>query len=229
MLFWILLLALVSLAYALLIIWALPKLILKSKYPIAKPTDRGIKKYKFSDSDYAIVYEPSLAVRKYITQYILAKRDGKKTFQGKIAPNVTYIDFDLALFNGQGDCFQVINAMEITDRDGVTSEVDLPAETSYANIIINQVNNTEKRQTQNAQVSLFRIIVFGLCALLFSIGMSVCTTFAFSNIFGGIFRETFAEKMLDTGWVFILPTIICAICITGTCYTLFSSSRNTKR
>ena len=97
MLFWILLLALVSLAYALLIIWALPKLILKSKYPIAKTTDRGIKKYKFSDSDYAIVYEPSLSVRKYITQYILAKRDGKKTFQGKIAPNVTYIDFDLAL------------------------------------------------------------------------------------------------------------------------------------
>ena len=41
--------------------------------------------------------------------------------------------------------------------------------------------------------------------------------------------ETFAEKMFATGWGFILPTIICAICITGTCYTLFSSSRNTKR
>ena len=78
MLFWTLTLALVVIAYVLLIVWILPKFMLKSNYPIPQPTDRGLKKYKFSDSDYAVVYEPSLSARKYITQYVLAKKDGKK-------------------------------------------------------------------------------------------------------------------------------------------------------
>ena len=227
MLFWTLSLLLVSIAYAFLIIWFLPKLILRSKYPITRPTDRGLKKYKFSDEDYAIVYEPSLSVRKYITQYILAKKDGKKTFKGKIAENVTYIDFDIVLFNGAGESFLVINAMDIVEENGLTKEVDLPAETAYASIIVNQVNKKEFKRKQVAQVGVFRLCIFAFLTLLLSVGMSVCTMFAFSYMFGGLFRETFAEKMISTGWVFIFPTIISAVCIAGSCYMLFS--RNSKR
>lgn len=227
MLFWILLLVLVSIAYALLIIWVLPKLILKSKYPIDHPTDRGLKKYKFSDSDYAIVYEPSLAARKYITQYILAKKDGKKTFKCKIAESVTYIDFDVALFNAQDKCFLVVNCMDVVERNGVTKETDLPNETAYASVIINQVNGNRLRQTQAAQVGAGRLCTFGLLSLILSIGMSVCTMLAFSNIFGGLFKETFAQRMLSSGWVFLFPTAVCAVCISVACGMLFT--RNSKR
>ena len=227
MLFWILLLVLVSIAYALLIIWVLPKLILRSNYPITHSSDRGLKKYKFSDDDYAVVYEPSLSTRKYVTQYILAKRDGKKTFKGKIAPNVTYIDFDIALFDGSNRCFSVINSMNIVGEDGLTEDVDLPQETSYVSIIVNQVDKKQIKQKIVAKVGIFRLIVFGLSALLLSVVMAVFAMLAFSFIFGGLFKETFAVKMISSGWVFIFPTIISAACITGACYTLFL--RNSKR
>ena len=226
MLFWILLLVLVSIAYALLITWVLPKFILKSNYSFSQPSDRGLKKYKFSDNDYAIVYEPAIATRKYITQYILAKKDGKKTFKGKIDESVSYIDFDIVLFDASGRSFDVINSMHIVENDGFTEEIELPEATSYASIMVNQVDKKELKRTQVARVTSGRLWLFGGLALLSSIGMSVCTMYAFSNLFGGLFRESFIEKMVDGGWVFIVPTIICALCIYGACYTL---SKNSKR
>ncbi len=227
MLFWILLLILVIVVYAILMIFVLPEFILKSKYPEARTTDRGLKKYKFNDSDYAIVYEPSLTARKYISQYVLAKRDGKKTIKCKIAPNVTYIDFDILLFDAEETCFLVINSMDIVGADGLGNEIELPNETSYASIVVNQVNEREMRKTQFTRVSGSHLFMFGVLSLICSVAMSIGVLFAFSNIFGGLFRETFAEKMLSSGWIFMLPTLISAACITSACCTLFS--RNSKR
>ena len=226
MLFWALLLVLAIIAYALLIVWVLPKLILKSKYPVSKPTDRGLKKYKLGDTDYAIVYEPSLSARKHITQYVLANKDGKKTFKCKIAPHVTYIDFDIVLFDATDKCFLAINSMEIMGTDRLAPEIDLPSQTAYVSIIINQVNETKLQKKRVATVSKRRIAGFGISALFLSIGISIVSLFAFSNIFGGLFRETFEEKMITSGWIFLLPALVCTACIAGACYIL--SLRNTK-
>ncbi len=229
MLFWTLLLVLISIAYALLLVWVLPKLILKSNYSITQSNDRGLKKYKFNDDDYAIVYEPSMASRKYMSQYILAKKDGKKTFKGKVSSTVSYIDFDIALFNGQEECFLVINAMDLIGPDGFTKEVELPKETAYASIIINQINKKEFRKTLLARISTARLLLFGGAALLLSIGMTIGVTFSLSHMFGGLFRETFAEKMLTSGWLFLIPTLICALSIAGACYTLYLRTSRAKR
>ena len=228
MLIWTLLLVLMIMAYALMVVWVLPKLILKSNYPITKTSDRGLKKYKFGDDDYAIVYEPSLDARKYITQYILTKRDGKKTIKCKIAQNVTYIDFDIALFDAEEKCFLVINSMDIVAPDGLVDEIELPMETSYASIIINQVNNKQIREAQKAQVDTPRLVTFGIAAWVLSMGLSFGTLFAFSNIFGGLFRETFAIEMIVRGWIFVLPTLVCAASVGGACYMLYLRN-NTKR
>lgn len=226
MLFWILFLILVVTVYAVMIVCALPKLMLKTKYPVSSPTDRGLKKYKFSDDDYAVVYEPSLAARKYVTQYMLIKKDGQKTFKCKLASGVTYVDFDIMLFNGQGKCFLVINSKDIAELNGITPEVELPDETAYASIIINQVDGKVLGKAQRGKVGKFRLLCFALLALLLSACMSVCSMVSFSNIFGGLFRETFADEMLSSGWVFIFPTSLCAVCITFACIVL---SRNSKR
>lgn len=227
MLLWTLILILTILVYAFLIVWALPKLILKSKYPITAPTDRGLKKYKFNDDDYAVVYEPSLSMRKYVTQYIIAKRNGKKTFQCRIAPNVTFIDFDIVLFDAYGSCFHVINSMDIVGTDGFSEETELPAQTAYASIMVNQVNDKKMGKAQEAQIDKWRLVAFGGAALVLSVGLSVCSMYAFSNIFGGLFRETFAKTMMSSGWVFILPTLVCALCVTGACLMLLP--KNSKR
>ena len=224
MLFGISLLMLVMIAYAVLIIWALPKLVLKTNYPTTKPTDRGLKKYKLSDSDYAIVFEPSLAVRKYITQYVLAKKEGKKWFKCKIAPGVTFLDFDILLFDAQQNCFAAINSMDISHNGGIPDEIELPLETAYASIFINQIDDRVINNRRTAHVSGIRLVMFGLLALLTSIGLSVGSLYAFSNMFGGLFRETFVQEMISTGWIFILPTIISAVCIIMACYSLFLKS-----
>ena len=227
MFFWALLLILIVIAYAILIIWALPNLVLKGKYPIEHPTDRGLKKYKFGESDYAVVYEPSLAARKYITQYVLAKKDGKKFFKCKIAPDVTFVDFDIVLFDAHEKCFLVINSMDISEPKSLPEEIELPEKTAYASIIVNQVNDRVINRAQTAQVSKGRLFGFGLLALMLSVGMSVCAMFAFSNVFGGLFRETFAEVMLSSGWIFFLPTLLSGAAIGGACYILYL--RNSKR
>lgn len=228
MLLWTLSLILVIIAYALLIVWALPNLILKSKYPVDGSSDRGLKKYKFNDSDYAVVYEPSLSARKYITQYVLAKRDGKKTIKCKFASGVSYVDFDIALFNAEDKCFSVIRSMDVVERSGLTEEINLPAETSYAGIIINQADDKDFGTRRTSEVSPSRLVCFGVLALIISTCMSVFSMVAFSNIFGGLFKETFAKKMLSSGWVFITPTLVCAVCIAIACYTLFARIKNSK-
>ena len=227
MLFWILLLLLIIIAYALLIVWALPGIVLRSNYSVTHPSDRGLKKYKWNDSDHAIVYEPSLAARKYITQYVLARRNGKKTIRCKVAQSVAYIDFDIVLFDAHGKSFLAIHSMDILGADGLTDETELPAETAYVSVIVRQVNETVVQDAHATAVSTSRLVGFGILALLISIGFAVLILFAFSHGFGGLFRETFAEKMISTGWIFVFSTLISAACITGACYTLYL--RNSKR
>ena len=213
-------------AFALLITYVLPKHILKRNFSLVQPIDRGLKKYKISDDDHAIVYEPTLAVRKYISQYILAKKDGKKVFKGKIQQGVSFLDFDIVLFDSMGKVFNIVNVMHIVSKSLFTEEVELPAETAYASILLNQVDTEKMKKTEAVKITPTQLYRFGALALLSSIGMSVCTMFVFSNLFGGLFRESFVEKMVSSGWVFIIPTIICALFIGGACYTL---SKNSKR
>ena len=223
MIFWISLLMLTLTAYALLVIWALPKLMLKIEYPLSHPTDRGLKKYVLNESDYAVVYEPSLSARKYITQYIIAKKGNAKVFTCKLSPDVVYIDYDIVLFNASGNCFQVINSMAIKDDDSKYPEITLPDETAYASVVINQVNNAKMKQAPRIRVAPARIVFFGILSLILSVGMAVGSLYSFSNIFGGLFRETFVEEMLFSGWIFIFPSIISVVCITAACCVLFSN------
>lgn len=231
MLFWISLLMLSLITYALLMVWVLPKLMLKIEYPLSHPTDRGLKKYAIGDSDYAIVYEPSLKARDYITQYVIAKQGDEKIFTCKLSQNVVYIDYDVVLFDANETCFQVINSKDISYGDGKCPQIVLPKETSYASVIVNQVNEKELNESSKTRVAPGRIALFGILCLILSIGMSIASLFTFSNIFGGLFKETFAAKMFSSGWIFIFPTLICVVCITIACYVLFSnySQKNSKR
>ena len=223
MIFWTSLLILILIAYALLVIWALPKLMLKIEYPLSHPTARGLKKYTLNESDYAVVYEPSLSARKYITQYIIAKKGNEKVFTCKLSQDVVYIDYDIVLFNAAGNCFQVINSKAIKEENAQYPEITLPKETAYASVVINQANSAKINEAPKMRVAPARIVVFGILNLILSLGMSVGSLFAFSNIFGGLFKETFAEKMLSSGWIFIFPTLISAVCITAACCVLFSN------
>ena len=121
----------------------------------------------------------------------------------------------------------MMNSLNLPINDGVSEEIELPSETAYASIIVNQVNDKVLRKAQTARIGKGHLVAFGVLVLMLSVGLSVCSLIAFSNIFGGLFKETFAEKMLSSGWIFILPTLISAVCILSACCALYS--RNSKR
>ena len=227
MLFWILLMLLSSVIFGFAVVMFFPKCFLKNRYPIERPNDRGVKKYKFSDSDYAIVYEPSLEARQFITQYVLAKKDGKKTIKCRTAPGITYVDYDTVLFDCRGKCFLVMNSVDAVKSDRLTEETELPSETAFVSIIINQANDNVLEREDNIKTKNVGIIPFGFFTLLASIAMSFCVVFSLSNIFGGLFKQTFPRKMITSGWIFIVPTILSVICIGMACILL--TFKNKKR
>lgn len=227
MLFWILLLALGIVLFTFFTIGVFPKTFLKNKYRINHPLDRGLKKYKFSDTEYAVLYEPSLEARNFITQYILAKKDGKKCIKCKIAPNIAYIDFDIVLFDSQGKSFLVMSSMDVIGNDRLTEETELPNETAFVSVLVNQVNDTVVRKEKNVQTSASSIMMFGLATIVASMALAACFVFSFSRIFGGLFKETFANTMMTSGWTFIVPGAISTTCVIIACILL--SLKNKKR
>ena len=167
-----------------------------------------MKKYKFSDTDYAVVYAPSLSVRRYIKQYILAKKDGKKTIKCKLAPDVTYINFDVVLFNSENKAFLVMNSSDVMTEGETTDEMELPQDTSYATLLINQVNDTVLRKEKSVNIGFWHLFGFSICNVVASVVASFCLMYSISNLFGGIFRESFPEKMITSGLAFIVPAAV---------------------
>ena len=212
MLFWYLILGLGILLFAFSVIFILPKMFLQNRYTIREPKDRGIKKYKFSESDYAVVYEPSLFARRYVKQYVLAKRSGEKTIKCMLDPSVIYIDFDIVLFDSEGKAFLVINSNDVIGDGGYTDEMKLPPETSYVTILVNKVNEKTFRSEKSVNIGLGRIFGFGICNVILSIGASIALLYSLSNIFGGVFRESFPEEMISSGLAFLVPAAISAVC-----------------
>ena len=191
MILWILLLLLGCGAFMVLIAFVLPKLFLKNRYNIDEPYDRGLKKYKFADSGHGIVYEPALAVRKYIKQYVLVEQHGEKKIKCKIDPELKYLNYDIVLFDTQNSVFSILNAKDVIQEKGYTKEVVLPDETSYVSILLNQVDGCTFEQHKGIRISPFHIACY--CAAC--VGLSVCAAFCvklcFARLFGGVFRESF--------------------------------------
>ena len=77
MFIWYLLLCLVIGGSLALAAFVLPKIYLSTRYTITQPTDRGIKKI-LEKSGQSMLFEPALKYRKYLKQYVLAERYGKK-------------------------------------------------------------------------------------------------------------------------------------------------------
>ena len=205
--------------------FVLPKMFLKNKYSLKATEDRGVRRYRLGDSDSAVSYEPSLSVRKYIKQYVLVKKGADKSIKCKIAEGISYIDFDIVLFDVGDNAFDVLNSKDVIGPDGYTKELPLPTDTAYVSLIVRKVNDEPYMQDKGLKVAVSQIIKFGIVNIIFSIAFAVCFLFGFSRLFGGIFRETFAEEMVISGWIFALPTIISAALTALLCFVLIIKSK----
>lgn len=177
----------------------LPKIYLMNRYAVKKSGDRGIKKVP-EKNGVSMVFEPALKWRKYVRQYVLSERQGKKRLMCKIHTDIAYLSYDIALFNNRNEVFDVITIREKIKKRGYTQTVDLPEETSYVAISVNEVDGKDfsvaSSPMKAADKTNVKPFLFwnGVCIVMETFCLKVCC----ANIFGGVFKEIFILNWATT-------------------------------
>ncbi len=204
---WIILLIVVIIASVLIASVALPRLYLKKKYELTESEDRGIKKV-LEKNGQSIVYEPALQWRKYVKQYVLSERRGKKQLICKIDPELSYLAYDIAVFNHKDELVTVLNVKERVEGKEFTKIVELPFETSYVALTVTEADAKSFSVPVSGKVSAGNVAKYLFWSTLCLIMATLCIKVCFANIFGGIFRESI---VLDEDGIWITAIILAVL------------------
>ena len=163
----ILILICVSVLYVFLVSFVFPSLFLKPKYNHSLEGDRGLKKYVF-EGGRSIVYEPSVAVKRYMKQYILTALSREKYIQCKFDNRVYSSKYEVYAF----DCDdRLIDALLIEEPDldekrGVSKPVLLPENTAYVRVSVKSVNETKVLRESMLNILPFQRVLFTFFTVL---------------------------------------------------------------
>ena len=194
--------------YGFLMVYVLPRTFLKTGFASIRTKDRGIKNVKETVGR-TIVYQPSMDIRKYVTQYLVSDRKGKKVLVCKTTPSVRYLDYDVVMFNGFNKPFKVVNAKELIEN-GYTDKLALDEQTAYVTLILNAVNDEEFKPDVIKPVSGGKIRLYALTCALLGFAQVFLMKLCCSYAFGGVFREEFMLT-LQSNMVTVLCGVVVAI------------------
>lgn len=187
---WIIILVVAIVFFVAMHAAVIPKLFLKVEYDVKSPTGRGVKAIR-EENGRSIIYDADFAIRRYIPRYIVSERGGKKVLVCKAGKDVRYLDYDVVIFNHLNEIKDVLHVKEVVKDDGCTRAVDLPADTAYVNVYLNEADGTEIKRKVSGHISAKRWAAF----LLACAAVEVITVFAvracLANLFGGLFGEMF--------------------------------------
>ena len=186
---WISVLIVSTVLYAVLMVLVLPRAFLKTELVNIGAKDRGIKNVKETVGR-SIVYQPSMRNRRYVRQYVVSERKGKKVLICKTSPDVRYIDYDVVMFNGINKPFKAINAKELVEN-GYTDKLVLDPETAYVTLVINAVNDEVFKQKVVKPISGGKITLYALTSAVLAFAQVFLIKLCCSYAFGGVFREEF--------------------------------------
>lgn len=220
---WIILLILSLVVYALLMAYVLPRSFLKTEYIVGESNDRGLKNVK-ETTGRTIVYQPAMKYRKYVSQYLISERRGRKILKCKVEPNVKYLDYDVVLFNGVRKAFNVINVKELTEN-GYTEELTIDNETAYVSLVINGVNDTVFSRKTLKPVSRGKITTYILACTGLTILQVFLIKLCCSYVFGGVFREIFMVSTTSTLVTVLFAVIAVAMNLTFILSVILKSNR----
>ena len=143
--------------------YILPHALLRQEKKL--PTDRGLKKYSYTDGR-AIVYQPTSAVQPYISQYILSSNQGEKYIQCKIDESITSLKYEVQAFDHRHRCMHTVEIEETEiQQPGYTRAARLSAETSYVNVTVCAVNDTPVRNHRITWRAWIMIGIFAVAAI----------------------------------------------------------------
>lgn len=210
---WMVVLAISFAAYGFLMTYVMPHYFLKTEYAVTETSDRGIKNVK-ETTGRSIVYQPAMKYRKFISQYLISERDGKKILKCKLAPNVEYVDYDVVMFNRFRKAFNILNVKELCEN-GYTDELELSKDTAYVSLLVNGVNDASETQNVGVTDKTLKPVTkrkMAMYALACS-GLTVVQVFLVklccSYAFGGVFREIF----MTSGTSNLLTLLLSAVAV----------------
>lgn len=191
------------LVYIALVAVLLTNIFLRLSNPISKPTDRGVNKF-VDGTNRGIRYETYPTIRKYIPEYVLMKRDGKKVFIGKINPGIQFINFDIVLFDVDNKIINTLNVKELVD-DGAEylKDVYLPSQTAYVSVILNSVN-AKTINTVSLGVKVPNLIAFSIITFI----LSVVEAFGVERCMAKLLAGKYMDYYYGTVGYWIIPFVI---------------------
>lgn len=208
--------------------YILPTLFLKMHYNSSNLPDRGIKAIDEEDGGRSIVYEPDVRLQNYVKKYVLSVRDGKKYFTCKIDDCVKYLDYDIVLFDKNGNSFKILTVKELIIKRGVTNTYELPDKTVYVSLALNEVNDQKVKGTITKKVKGSGValhLMFSTVIELFSV---LCVKILIGKMFGGIFFESFV--FVGSTWIFTLLLFLSMIFVNVliTLFLVFIKNKTSK-
>lgn len=224
---WILLLIAIIIAFVLVHAVLLPKIFLKVNYEYDTLPDRGVKVVGEINGK-SIIYEPDVRIRKFVKQYIVSERNGKKIFVCKIDENIRYIEYDIVQFDAKGNSFKVLSVSELIKDKGYTRICELSDKTAYVTVVLNCVNNTEFNYRASKKVVMRGVALFLVFATLAEVACILGIKACIAKISGGIFYESFV--LSASSWIFTAVVCAAVIIINVICtFTIVFSGRRRKK
>ena len=216
---WIIILLIVLCFSGYLVAGVLPRAFLTLRYTVKQSNDRCIKRV-YEVNGQSMVFEPEIKWRKYIEQYVISERKEKKQIMVKTNKDLSYIVYDVAVFNCRDELTTVIKVNDYVDGSGYGKVVDLPEDTSYVAINVLRADLELFEDHLTAKLPKRNIWNFlginALLVLMETVWIKICI----SNIFGGIFRESFALSgesflisLMIAGALIVANSIIALIAI----------------
>ena len=149
---WSVLLAVTVIVFVVLHAVVLPRWFLNVGFSVRAPIGRGVRVIRETNGR-SIVYDADVSIRKYIPQYILSERGGKKQLVCRAAYGLSYLDFDIVLFDNFNKVTGVLHVKELLSGSGYTGAVDLPDDTAYASIYLNAADGYTRKNKLTARIS----------------------------------------------------------------------------
>ena len=213
-------------AYVFLVVKILPKKYLREGFLISTSPDRGLRNVKEKNGR-SIVYEPTMKIRKYIKQYILSNRHGKKILICKIDENLRFLNYDVVMFDRNDKVFKVLNVKEVIARPGYTKRVELDDDTSYVTLVVKEADKkkfpVDTVTTASTGNVLKYVLLGGLATFVAIVLLAVCCVL----IFGGIYSESFFYSIGNVLFLLIIGGVALFIFLMVTLYVV-KSKRTTK-
>ena len=190
---WVITLIASVVVYVVLMAYVFPRVLLKTELVVWVPRDRGIKNVK-ETMGRTIVYQPALEYRKYLPQYLISERNGEKILLCKLASCVKYIDYDVVTYDGFGRECKIINVKELIDKESYTQQLPLEDKVAYVSIAVNTVNDQVLTVHRKKPVEKWKIAVYTMACIFTTVLAIFTVKLCCSNMFGGVFRETFMAE-----------------------------------